>query len=125
MSDSVVYCFYDETVPVGANSVIKHDIKINGCANVAQLKVYSSEGSNVTLKGACTPVSDEDLALLEKNTVFQLHMTNGFIKIEKKEKEIDKVVSDMKAADLAAPVTPDEQEKILKEYEERGRKKIK
>ena len=52
-----------------------------------------------------TTVSDEDLALLKQNPVFQLHKSNGFIVVEEKPAPVEKVASDMEARDESAPLT--------------------
>lgn len=60
----------------------------------------------VTPEGIVTEVTDEELALLEAHSLFQLHKKNGFIKVENKEVKIDKAVRDMEERDFSAPKRP-------------------
>lgn len=78
-------------------------IFIQGGANVAQKAKNSSD--IWTPLGRVTEVSDEDLALLEQNHVFKIHKTNGFIKVQKKSADVEKVVADMSRADKSRPLT--------------------
>jgi hypothetical protein len=73
-------------------------------------QVYIAGGSNIPDKylrtpiGVMTEVSDEEMTLLEENEVFQLHRKNGFIKVEKKPADPEKVAADMTTRDDAAPL---------------------
>lgn len=75
-------------------------IYIKGGATVA----HKSGSSDVwTPLGFATEVSDEELGLLEQNQVFNLHRKNGYIKVEKKNKDVEKAVSDMNRVDKSSP----------------------
>lgn len=88
--------------PIAGETVanVKHSVFVHGRANV-------SDKHFVTPRGVMTKVSDEDFAMLEKNSLFKLHMQNGYITFEKKAADIDKVVVNMKARDVSAPITPE------------------
>ncbi|EEV4189247.1 TPA: hypothetical protein PN979_003150 [Escherichia coli] len=85
----------------------------NGGADlpIAERAILVAGGANladknfITPKGVVTTVSDEDLALLKQNPVFQLHKSNGFIVVEEKPAPVEKVASDMEARDESAPLT--------------------
>ena len=57
----------------------------------------------LTPQGVVTSVTEEDLALLKKNRVFELHAKNGFLKWHGKKVEVEAVVADMQGADNSAP----------------------
>src|SRR6059058_692352 len=67
-----VYSDYKDTNghPVPTRSVL-----VKGGAGVANDRV-------ITPRGVATMVTEEDVALLQRNSVFKLHMDNGFVTIE-------------------------------------------
>jgi len=67
-------------------------VTIKGGAGVMQKNLQ-------TPHGVVTEVSDSELELLKKNTSFQKHMKNGYLKIEDKMRDMDKVISDMEGRD--------------------------
>ena len=82
-------------------------------------EVFIAGGTNVPDKhlvtplGVMTEVDDEQMAVLAENKIFQLHVKNGFIKIEKKPTAPEKVAADMNTRSPDAPMvdqdfTPDE-----------------
>lgn len=73
-------------------------ILIAGKANVANRNI-------ITPRGTMTRVTDEQIALLKRNHVFQKHLENGFLTIESKKGEADKVASNMTPRDTSAPDT--------------------
>lgn len=79
----------------------ERSVLINGGANIADRNL-------VTLQGVVTQVSDEDLALLKQNSLFQTHQQNGFITIESSKVDVEKVVGDMETRDKSAPLTPED-----------------
>jgi len=99
----------------GVSTAVKN-IKINGGCNV--IKKTESGGLH-TPRGVVTPVSDEDLALLMQDKIFNLHIKNGFITIDKKNIPISKVVNDMEARDSSAPLTEETIEKEKKKKEKK------
>ncbi|OBX10407.1 hypothetical protein QV09_05505 [Gallibacterium salpingitidis] len=86
----------------GADLKIKtHQITIKGGTGIANDRL-------ITPLGVATQVSDDDLALLEKNAVFKTHKEHGFIVVQTSGKEADaeKVASDMETRDESSPITP-------------------
>ena len=100
------YCLYPSDMD--AKSIPKHDrsIKINGLCNVI------NKHTLVTIKGAMTEVSDEELKILEKIPAFTRHKKLGFIKAESKVtmKKIDPetMAESMTAKDRSAQLTNDD-----------------
>lgn len=60
----------------------------------------------MTPMGVVTAVSDEDLEFLENNPEFKAHKERGFIKVQKKKVETERVAADMVTRDKSAPVVP-------------------
>lgn len=89
----------------GDMPVVKSTITIKGGANVADKNL-------VTPMGVMTKVSEEELAALKNNKVFQLHEKNGYIKVMEKPYGIEEVVvgEGMKEKDASAPLTPSDYE---------------
>ena len=83
-------------------------VHIKGGANVA-------DGHFITPKGVCTTITENDLAICQKDPVFLRHVKRGFIKVEKREEKAEKVASDMESRDASAPLTPGD-------YEAKGEK---
>lgn len=78
-------------------------IFVQGGAGVAQ---RGRPGSDIwTPLGRVTEVDDEDLALLERNEVFNLHRKNKFITVQKKNVDVEKVAVDMNRRDNSSPRT--------------------
>lgn len=57
----------------------------------------------LTPQGVVTSVTEEDLALLKKSRVFDLHAKNGFLKWHSKKVDVEQVIADMQGADDSAP----------------------
>jgi len=105
-SNNVDYCFYKKTNDL---PIIERRITILGGANVANKQV-------VTPMGVATQITDEELRLLEgdpkaqipPHPVFKMHMDAGFLKVDKKKLDIEKVIAkDMKLRDGSSPLTPE------------------
>lgn len=103
-------------------AVVKKKISINGGHGVANKNF-------VTPQGVVTIVSDEDLELLEKDYHFRKHVEAGFITVQKRKTEPEKVAADMKDKDLSAPLTPKDFETVdnpavegYKTYRKKGKK---
>lgn len=75
------------------------DILIKGGAGVANERL-------ITPLGVHTEVTEEALAELEKNPVFAQHKKNGFITVQTRKADADKVATDMNAKDRSRPLTP-------------------
>lgn len=76
-------------------------IRIAGKANVANRNI-------ITPRGMATKVTDEQVAALKKNHVFQLHLENGFLTIEKSKEDPEKVAASMQGRDKSAPDTTED-----------------
>lgn len=74
----------------------KREILVAGGANVPNKHF-------VTPQGVVTSVTEEDLALLKKNRVFDLHSKNGYLKWHAKKVEVEAVIADMQGYDASAP----------------------
>jgi len=81
--------------------VLEKQVLIKGGSNVADKRLF-------TPLGIMTEVSEEELEVLENDQVFQLHKQNGFIKVEKKKADPERVAGDMKTKDQSAPLTPND-----------------
>lgn len=76
------------------------EVLINGKANVANKNV-------ITPLGVVTRITDAQLDECKSYPVFQLHMDNGFLSVEKYKEDADLVASDMTGRDASAPETPE------------------
>lgn len=83
----------------GGVNLDKATVHIKGGTGVANDRL-------VTPLGVMTEVSDEQLEQLEQNHGFQMHKKNGFITVQKKKADPEKVAGDMNAKDASAPLTP-------------------
>jgi len=94
-SNSSAYILFEhaEDMPIE-----KQRVTIYGGANVPNKQL-------VTPRGVVTEVSDEELDFLMKNDGFLQHMKAGFITVEKRKVDVDKVVANMEPKDKSAPLT--------------------
>lgn len=60
----------------------------------------------ITPLGIHTEVSDEDYEILLKNPVFKIHVDNGFIQVQDKKADAEKVAAGMQRRDKSAPLVP-------------------
>lgn len=60
----------------------------------------------ITSLGVCTEIDEADIPVLEANEVFKLHAKNGFVTIERKRADAEKVAASMSLTDPSAPKTP-------------------
>lgn len=94
LSAAVVYRSFAKTdgdIPVADQGVL-----INGGANVVDRK------SGETPAGVRTAVTPEQLDVLEKDPVFQMHKKNGYIRISEHQADAETVASDMENRDQSA-----------------------
>ena len=91
MATDVVYSIYEKSAS-GLN-VVKKQVKVVGGTGV------TNKVTLVTPEGVTTSVTDEELEALNQNKVFQKHVKNGFIKVQKTGK---KSTSDMEGKDASA-----------------------
>ncbi|MDC9591174.1 hypothetical protein PSI23_18235 [Xenorhabdus sp. XENO-10] len=73
---------------------------IHGQANIMTKAMH-------TPRGRVTEVSAEQYAQLKDNHVFTLHKENGFITVETRQADPEKVATNMEASDQSAPDTPE------------------
>lgn len=78
-------------------------ILVNGGHGVANKHI-------ITPQGVCTALNDEDAALLATHPLFQLHQKNGFVVIDSKKTDTEKVAASMEGRDKSAPLTPQDYE---------------
>lgn len=105
----------------GGNDVnmVEHSILIKGGTGIANKNI-------ITPYGVRTEISDQEAELLKQNKVFQVHEQNGFVRIEQRSVEPEKVAADMSARDESAPLTPgdytNQPETAVQEPEAGGRR---
>lgn len=91
---------YTNWLPGGGDvSIPDRAILIKGGAGIANDRF-------VTPLGVMTEIEEDDIAELEANKVFQLHVKNGFITVQKRSADAEKVAADMNRTDPSAPKTP-------------------
>lgn len=82
---------------------------VNGVPKAAAT-VFIAGKANITTKhfvtpaGVVTEVTEEQLAELKRNPMFQLHEQNGFITYDQKKQDADKVAEIMTGRDESAPL---------------------
>ncbi|MDD9339598.1 MAG: hypothetical protein PV362_08080 [Providencia heimbachae] len=81
-------------------SVADGAVFIAGQANIMTKHMY-------TPRGRVTEVSDEQYAQLKDNHVFKLHKENGYVSVENRKEDPEKVATNMEASDKSAPDTPE------------------
>lgn len=84
--------------PEGA-PIVTGEVLIKGGAGVANDRF-------ITPLGVHTEISEEQLAELEKNQVFIRHKRDGFVTIQQRRADPEKVATDMNAKDKSRPLTP-------------------
>lgn len=91
---------YINWVPGGGDvSVPGRAILIKGGAGIANDRF-------VTPLGVMTEVEEDEICELEANPGFQQHVKNGFITVQKRSADAEKVAADMNRSDPSAPKTP-------------------
>lgn len=97
MSAAVCYTAWNK----GASDlpIVHKKVTINGTAGIADKFLR-------TPRGAVTRVTEEELSILEADSVFQLHKANGFVTVEETNADIDAVVANMEGRDQSAPLVP-------------------
>ena len=111
----VRYHLYAEKVnkeQASANRV-RASVLINGGAGVMNKNF-------ITPHGVVTEISDDDLEKLSHNTVFKAHCDRGFITVQKRKTEVEKVVKDMTKKDGSAQTTPEDLGKKFKKSKSSG-----
>jgi hypothetical protein len=82
----------------GGVNTITAEVEVKGGHGVANDRL-------VTPLGVVTEVSDEQLAQLEQNFVFQMHKKKGFLVVRQKSADPEKISADMNHKDPSAPLT--------------------
>lgn len=72
-------------------------VLVKGGAGVANARI-------VTPRGVMTEVTDEEFKLLQTNVVFGRHFENGFIHVEDRAADPEKIAADMTGRDTSAPL---------------------
>jgi len=90
----VNYVSNPEGIPLPTSEIL-----IKGGAGVASDRL-------ITPQGVHTEVTEEALAELEKNPVFAMHKRNGFMTVQTRRADPEKVATDMNAKDKSKPLTP-------------------
>lgn len=82
----------DMPIPAG-------EVLIHGGANLPDKQLF-------TPMGVHTEISENDYELLKANSVFEQHVKNGFVTVEERKHDVEKVASDMgDKTDPSAPLT--------------------
>lgn len=89
----------------GKNRTVVASVFIAGKANVPNKHM-------LTARGVSTKVSDEELTILRKNPVFKLHEKNGFVTVDSRKADPEKVASSMNGND---PSQPDTEARLVSE----------
>ena len=81
-------------------------ITIHGGAGIANKNL-------ITPNGVVTEVTDEEMEFLNSHDTFNQWKKNGFVKVEKKKVDVEKVVANMNdKSDPSAPLAPADFEKV-------------
>jgi hypothetical protein len=109
---SNVYVYSTLSAPVRYSTYAKGEgdmsreessVLIRGGANVA-------DKNFITPRGVQTIITAEEHAKLKENKLFQTHFANGFITVDEKQVDIDKIVADMTPRDQSSPLVPQDYE---------------
>lgn len=81
--------------------MVESQVLIKGGSGIANKNI-------ITPHGVATEITPAELDQLEANEQFQLHKTNGYIRVESKKSETEKIAKDMTKKDKSAPATPED-----------------
>jgi hypothetical protein len=95
---------YAEWAKNGDQQSILRTVRVNGGHGLMNKHM-------ITPLGVVTEVSDEDLEFLQRNSAFRLHVENGFITVDEKKAEPEKVAANMKRRDKSSQIVPSDYEK--------------
>ena len=96
------YALYPSELDPKTIAKAEASIFIAGKANVLNPKTF------LTPKGMCTSVGVEELAVLERIGAFKRHVDAGYITVERKEADVEKVVKNMTKKDASAQLVADD-----------------
>ena len=83
----------------GSEPLLARSVFIKGGAGIANDRF-------ITEVGVRTEVSDEELQVMLADHTCKLHMANGYITLQKKSHDVEKVAADMKRGDKSSPLEP-------------------
>ena len=93
---------YNDYVTGGDIPRVARSVTIKGGAGVANKNI-------ITPYGVHTEITEEERDMLLKNGIFQLHQDGGFVTIEEKKEDPDRVATNLTAGpDPSAPLTPED-----------------
>jgi len=104
LATSMRYSVWSEPEHKHALPIRKRAILVKGGAGIATKQL-------ITPRGVRTEVTDEELELLKKDKIFQMHMDNGFITIDSVSLAPEKMAKQMNEDDKSKPLTPEKCEK--------------
>lgn len=81
--------------------IVAHQVHIKGGANVADRRL-------ITPRGVVTEVTDADFDFLMENSVFQMHVENGYISFSDRKEDPEVAAADMEGRDQASPLVPED-----------------
>lgn len=96
--------------PDNSSQVIEKQVLIKGGAQLPDTQTWNLE----TPLGVVTRVTDDEIAILEKDLAFLHYLKTGYMRIEKTRRDIDKVVGSMElpTSKEGAPLSETEIESI-------------
>lgn len=105
-----VYDMPDATdaAQMGRLPVLRHEVLIKGGAGIASKNL-------ITENGVPTQIEQADYDAICELASFKKFVDDGFIRVERKRYDIDKMVSDMNPRDPGGPLTPADYEKESKD----------
>lgn len=104
LATSMRYTIWSEPEHKHALPIREQIILVKGGAGIANKHF-------VTPRGVRTEVTDEQLELLKKDKIFQMHMKNGFVTIDSVSLPPEKMAKQMNEDDKSKPLTPEKCEK--------------
>ncbi len=102
LTASTDYCVWmpgGNDLPTAGRSIV-----IKGGTGIA-IKGATSKDF-ITPYGIVTQVTDEELALLEADDAFKLHVKRGYIRVERTKIDPEKVAANMASRDGSSPLVP-------------------
>lgn len=99
ISQDNIYCKWAQGG--GDMPIAREGILIRGGSGIPDRHLWTPDGVR-------TEVTDAQLAELHSDSLFQIHMKAGFLKVDDKKRDASKAASDMNQADESKPLTPDD-----------------
>jgi hypothetical protein len=93
---------------MGRLPVVEFDVLIKGGAGIASKNL-------ITRQGVMTRITQEEYAGICELESFKKFVADGFITVEKKDYDIDKIIGDMNPRDPGGPITPADYETAPKD----------